>query len=213
MLPLSFTPLINDLVQTYGLWLVFAIIMLESMGVPMPGETALISASLYVGTTHHIGIVTVIGVAATAAILGDNLGYLVGRKLGLHLLQRYGRYIRLNPDRLKVGQYLYLQHGGKIVFFGRFIALLRAFSALLAGVNQMLWPKFLLMNALGGVCWAALIGGGAYLFGEQIRLVAVPAGLTMLAAVVVLTVIGVIFFRHHEQELEVRAREYFPDDL
>lgn len=203
--------IVQDLIQTYGLWLLFGLVMFESMGVPMPGETSLIAAALYAGTTHQFAIVWVVAIAAAAAIVGDNLGYLVGRTVGLPLLLRYGGYIRLNRARLKVGQYLFLRHGGKIVFFGRFVAFLRAFAALLAGANQMAWPHFLVMNALGGVCWASLIGSGAYLFGEQIKLVAGPLSIGLLIGVVVFGVIGIRFFRHHERELEERAERALPE--
>src|SRR6266478_8023707 len=156
--------------------------MLESMAVPMPGETALVTAALYAGSTHRIGILPVVIVAAAAAIVGDNIGYLIGRSIGLRLIVRYGRYVRLDEARLKVGQYLFLRHGGKIVFFGRFVAFLRAFAALLAGINRMSWPHFLMMNALGGLCWASLFGGAAYLFGAQVKRVTGPASLLLLLA-------------------------------
>jgi membrane protein DedA with SNARE-associated domain len=168
---------IQDLIQAYGLWMLFAVVMLESMGVPMPGETALVTAALYAGTTHQIGILPVVIVAAMAAVVGDNIGYLIGRSVGLRLLLRYGKYVRLDEARLMVGQYLFLRHGGKIVFFGRFVAFLRTFSALLAGANRMHSSHFLIMNALGGICWASLFGSGAYLFGEKIKLVAGPISL------------------------------------
>jgi membrane protein DedA with SNARE-associated domain len=196
---------IQGLIQTYGLWVVFAVVMFESIGVPLPGETALLSAALYAGATHEIGIFPVIAVAATAAIIGDNIGYLIGRSIGLRLLTRYGRYVRLDEARLKVGQYLFLRHGGKIVFFGRFIALLRTFAALLAGANRMAWPRFLVMNALGGVTWATLFGGGAYLFGEKIKLVAGPLGILFLACAVGLIIAGIVFLRRHEKELVEQA--------
>ena len=82
---------IQDLIQAYGLWVLFAVVMLESMGVPMPGETALVTAALYAGATHRIGILPVVIVAAAAAIVGDNIGYLIGRSIGLRLIVRYGR--------------------------------------------------------------------------------------------------------------------------
>ncbi|MBN8941097.1 MAG: DedA family protein [Rhizobiales bacterium] len=196
---------LQDLFQAYGLWVLFAVVMLESMGVPMPGETALLTAAVYAGSTHRIGILSVIMVAAMAAIVGDNFGYLVGRSIGLRLIVRYGRYVRLDEARLKVGQYLFLRHGGKIVFFGRFVAFLRAFAALLAGANRMPWPHFLLMNALGGITWATLFGGAAYFFGEKIKLVAGPAGLVILVCAIGLVVAGIVFLRRHEKELEERA--------
>ena len=197
---------IQTLIQAYGLWVLFAVVMLESMGVPLPGETALVTAALYAGTTHRIDILTVVFVAAMAAIVGDNLGYLIGRSIGLRLIMRYGKYVRLDQARLEVGQYLFMRHGGKIVFFGRFVAFLRVFAALLAGANRMRWWHFLVMNALGGICWATLFGGGAYLFGEKIKLVAGPLSLLLLAVAVGLVVAGILFFRRHEKELEERAR-------
>src|ERR1700719_1811112 len=139
---------IHDLIHAYGLWIVFVVIILESTGVPAPGETALISAALYAGSTHQLTIGSVVLVAATAAIIGDTFGYLIGRTIGLPLLVRHGKYIRLDQRRLKVGQYLFLRHGGKIVFFGRFVALLRTFAAVLAGANRMSLSHFLFMNAL-----------------------------------------------------------------
>ena len=201
---------IHDLIQTYGLWVLLGIVMLESMGMPMPGETALVTAALYSATTHQVSILSVVSAAAVAAIIGDNLGYLIGRTIGLRLIVRYGRYIGLCERRLKVGQYLFLRHGGKIVFFGRFVALLRTFAALLAGANLMRWPHFLLMNALGGVCWASVFGFGAYLLGEQIKQVAGPAGVLIFAGAVILVIAGVVFFRHHEKELEERAEAAIP---
>ena len=97
---------IQDLIQTYGLWVLFTLVTLESMGIPMPGETALVTTALYAGSRHQIGIALVVLVAATAAIIGDNIGYLIGRSIGIRLVARYGRYVRLNEPRLKVGQYL-----------------------------------------------------------------------------------------------------------
>ena len=87
---------VQNLIQTYGLWVLFGVVMFESLGVPMPGETALISAALYSGATHQVDIVSVVGVAALAAITGDNFGYLIGRSIGLRLIVRYGRYIGLD---------------------------------------------------------------------------------------------------------------------
>lgn len=211
-MPDFFSPaLLHHLIHTYGLWVLFAMVMAESMGVPMPGETALVSAALYAGATHGVDILHVIAVAAAAAIIGDNIGYLIGHTIGLRLITRYGRYIRLDEARLKVGQYLFLKHGGKIVFFGRFVALLRTFAAVLAGANRMSWTHFLLMNAAGGICWAALFGGGAYFFGERIKAVAGPVSLLLLVVALGAVVAGILFFRHHEKELELRARAALPD--
>ena len=103
----------------------------------MPGETVLVSAALYAGSTNRLAIASVILVAATAATVGGTIGYVVGRFIGIPLLLRYGRNVRFDERRLRLGQYLFLRHGGKIVFFGRFVALLRTFAAMLAGANRM----------------------------------------------------------------------------
>jgi membrane protein DedA with SNARE-associated domain len=203
----------HDLIQAYGLWALFIVVTLESMGVPMPGETALVTTALYAGSTHQIDIISVVLVAATGAIIGDNIGYLIGRSIQLRLLVRYGRYIRLDQARLKVGQYLFRRHGGKIVFFGRFVAFLRTFAAVLAGANRMPWPHFLLMNALGGLCWASIFGGGAYLFGEQITRVAGPVSFLLLVVAIGVVAAGIVFFRRHERELEQRAEAALPGPL
>ena len=204
---------IHELIQTFGLWILFIGIMLECMGVPVPGETVLVSAALYAGSTHELTIGAVVLVAAAAATAGGMIGYAIGRSIGLRLLVRYGKYVRLDERRLKVGQYLFLRHGGKIVFFGRFVALLRTFAAMLAGANRMNWPHFLFMNALGGICWALLFGGGAYLFGVQIKRVAGPVSLLLLLVAIGLVAAGIIFFRHHEKELERHAERAIPGPL
>ena len=197
---------LQHLIETYGLWIVFILITLESAGIPMPGETALVAASLYASSTGRLRIEEVVGVAAAAAIIGDNFGYMIGRGIGLPLLEKYGRRIGVTSDRLLVGRYLFHVHGGKIVFFGRFVALLRAFAAVLAGANRMRWPYFLVMNALGGICWASLFGFGAYFFGQQIKTVATPVAVALLIGAIILTILGTLFMRRHEKELLVVAR-------
>jgi len=200
----------QDLIQAYGLWVLFVVVMLESAGVPLPGETALVATAVYAGATHRFSVTLVVLVAATAAIIGDNFGYLIGRSIGVRFIMRYGRYVRLNQARLKVGQYLFIRHGGKIVFFGRFIAVLRTYSAILAGINLMNWPHFLLMNALGGACWASTFGLGAYLLGKNFTRIAGSIGLIFFIIAIVLVAAGMFFFRHHEKQLERRAAEALP---
>jgi membrane protein DedA with SNARE-associated domain len=179
--------------------------MLECIGIPIPGETALATTAIYAGSTHHFSVPLVVLIAAVAAILGDNVGYLIGRLVGIPLIIRYGRYVRLNEPRLKLGQYLFLQHGGKIVFFGRFIAVLRIYSALLAGVNLMPQLHFLIMNALGGVCWASLFGFGAYFFGHHFTRVASLVAFLFFIGAIILMAGAMYFFRTHEKKIAHRA--------
>ena len=145
---------LDHLLQHYGYGVIGLIVMLESMGAPLPGESLIIGTAIYCATTHRLDIVWVVITAIAGAIMGDNFGYLIGHSLGYRALARYGRHIGLNDQRLKLGRYLFRVHGGKVVFFGRFIAILRTFAALLAGANRMPWHSFLLWNALGGIGWA-----------------------------------------------------------
>ena len=199
-----------DLIQDYGLWMLAAVVMLECVGIPLPGETALLAAAVYAGSTHQLDIVSVVAVAATAAVVGGAAGYAIGRSAGISLIARYGRYVRLNEPRLKVGQYLFLRHGGTIVFLARFVPLLRTFAAMLAGANRMNWPHFLVMNAFGGIVWASLLGCAAYFFGDQVRSLAGPASLLLGAGAAVLLLAAYLFFRKHEKELELRAQTALP---
>src|ERR1700681_974806 len=108
---------VTHLSASYGYYAVFALIALESMGIPLPGETALIVAALYSGTTHHLNIVVLAVIAASAAIIGDNAGYWIGRTGGQRLAERYGRFVHLTRSKLKVGRYLFARHGVKVDFF------------------------------------------------------------------------------------------------
>ena len=175
------------------------------MGIPVPSETALLASAIYAGSTEKISIVSVVLVAAIAAIMGDNIGYFIGRWIGPHLVVRYGRYVRLTEARLKIGRYLFLRHGGKIVLIARLLPFLRTFTPLLAGINRMRWRCFFLMDAIAGFCWASLVGGVAYLFGEEVSRMTGPVRLLLLVVAVGFVIVGILFFRHHERELEQRA--------
>lgn len=199
---------VHQLMQNYGLWVLFGMVFLESAGLPLPGETALVTAALYAGTTHQFSLFEVVVVATAGAIIGDTLGYFIGRTLGMRLLVRYGKYVHLTERRLKIGEYLFLRHGGKIVFFGRFIALLRILAALLAGANRMPWPRFAIMNAAGGLGWATTFATAAYVFGDRMAAVERPIGIGLLAIAVVGIFIALLIYRRYENEIEKRAMEH-----
>lgn len=200
----------HELLATYGYWTVFAVIGLESMGLPLPGESALIAAALYAGTTHDLRLPLIILAASAGAILGDNAGYWIGREAGLRLLLRFGHWIRLDEGRIKLGQYLFLRRGGSIVFLGRFVALLRTFAALLAGASCMPWSRFLAYNAAGGICWATLYGGGSYLLGHAVRRIAGPLGWAALGVAAVAVLIGLHFLRRNAARLQAEAERALP---
>ena len=201
------------LLTTYGYWAVFLFVAIESTGIPFPGETMLLVAAVYSGTTHQLSIPLVIVAAASGAILGDNLGFWVGREGGFRLLRRYGRYIRLNERKLKLGLYLFRKHGGKVVFFGRFVAVLRAWAAFLAGTNRMPWPSFLLFNALGGIVWATAYGLGGYFLGESIHRLARPVGTITIVLAVLIILASLVFVWRRERQLEEKAEKALPGPL
>ncbi len=166
---------LHGYLATYGYLAIFVIVGMESAGIPMPGETVLVAAAILAGE-GKLHLWGVIGAAAAGAIVGDNCGYWVGREFGFPIVYRYGRYLRLDERRLKLGQYLFLRHGGKIVFFGRFVAVLRAFAAFLAGVNHFNWERFFFFNAAGGIVWATIFGVGRLLARASVRDYARPVG-------------------------------------
>ena len=197
----------DHLLGEYGYGVVFAVIGLEAMGAPLPGESLIIAAAIYAATTGRLGIVGVVGAAIAGAIMGDNFGYLIGRWAGFPLLRRYGRHVGLTDRRLTLGRYLFDRQGPKVVFFGRFIAILRTFAALLAGANRMDWRSFLLWNAVGGVVWATLYGTGAYLLGDLITRITGPLAIVLGGAGAVVVVVAVILLRRNESRLEDKAEQ------
>jgi membrane protein DedA with SNARE-associated domain len=203
---------IVHLVATYGLLAIAVIIALESMGLPLPGESVLALAALY-AAHHGQSIVAVVASAAAGAIVGDNVGYWIGREFGYRLLRSYGSRIGLSPGKIKLGQYLFLRHGAKVVFLGRFVAILRVLAAVLAGVNRMDWRRFLLANAAGAVLWASVVGFGAYFFGRAVTHVTGPVGVALAVVGLAAIVAAVLFVRAHEAELEAEAERALPGPL
>ena len=204
---------LHHLIAAHGYWAIAVIIGLESLGIPLPGESVLVLAALYAGTNHNLNIWGVIAAAATGAVIGDNIGYWLGREFGYRLLLRYGGYIGISDRRIKLGQYLFLRHGGKVVFFGRFVAVLRILAAFLAGVNRMNWRRFLLANAAGGILWAAVFGLGAFEFGKTLLQLTEPLALGLLLIASLMVILGLRFVRSHEAELAIEAEAALPGPL
>jgi membrane protein DedA with SNARE-associated domain len=207
------TSFVDTVLGRFGYAAVFGFIAIESLGIPLPGEIMLIAAALYAGTTHQLAIGVIIVVAALAAIVGNAIGFGLGHWGGYRLLVRYGRYIRLHEGRIKLARYLFRQHGGKVVFFGRFVAVLRTYAAFLAGTARMPWPRFLVFNVLGGVVWATGYGTGAYLAGSQIHRLSGPVDLALAGAAVLVVVALILVLRAKEKELTARAEEAMPGPL
>ena len=203
----------DHLVATYGYWAVFGVVALESVGIPLPGETALVAAAIYAGHTHKLSIWLIFVVAAAGAILGDNLGFWIGDKGGYPLLRKYGRYLRLDTPKIKVGRYVFDRYGGSVVFFGRFVSVLRTYAAFLAGTNRMPWRRFLVFNAAGGVAWSALYAFGAYAIGSSFRHLSGTLNLIFAAVAVVVLVVVLLLVRRKSGQLEARAEAAYPGPL
>ena len=185
---------IIDLPANVGYAAVFALIAVETMGIPVPGETALIGAAL-LAHDGQMSIVVLVALAAAAAIIGDNVGFAIGRKGGRRLFARPGPF---HGHRLKVlehGEPFFARHGPKAVFLGRWVSGLRIASAWLAGMNKMEWPTFLFWNALGGIAWAASIGLGVYFLGHVAEEVISTAG-PAAAVAGVLALVCFLVWRH-----------------
>jgi membrane protein DedA with SNARE-associated domain len=204
---------IKPLIAHHGYLAVFCIVAMESAGIPLPGETALVLASMFAGATGLLDIKLVIALAAAGAILGDNVGFWAGRRFGLPFLLRHGGRLGLTDDRIKLGQYLFDHHGAKIVFLGRFIALLRIFAAFLAGANRYSWGQFLFYNASGGVIWALVFGLGGYAFGDAFEHVAGPLGRIALGLAILGVAAGWWIIQTQEKKLIARAVAAYPGPL
>jgi membrane protein DedA with SNARE-associated domain len=204
---------ISHLIASYGYWAVFALVGLESLGIPLPGETALIIAGAYAGSTHNLSAWAIFAVASAAAIIGDNAGFWIGRKGGYRLARAYGSKIRLDEGKLKIARYLFDIYGPKVVFFGRFTALLRTYAAFLAGASRMSWRRFLPANAAGGIVWAGVYTIASYFAGDTLRRLSGTISV-VLTVVGVLAIVAVgLVIRRQMRRLAPRAEAAYPGPL
>ena len=190
----------SGLVNHYGLVALFVIVMLESGGVPLPGETALVAAGVF-ASRGKLDILAVVVVAAAAAIIGDNLGYWIGRTGGRGLLERSRLLNRWSDRVLPWAEEFFHRHGAKTIFIGRFFSVLRVTAAWMAGVSRMHWWRFFLWNAAGGICWAVLVGLVAYFAGEAVANAISHYGLIGGGALVALVLAGLAGFHFWRKRL------------
>jgi membrane protein DedA with SNARE-associated domain len=187
---------VSGFVHHYGLLALFLIVMLESAGVPLPGETALVAAGVF-ASRGELNIAAVIIAAAAAAIIGDNLGYWVGRTGWRSVLARW----TVTSRTLPWAEGFFERHGPKTIFIGRFFSILRVTAAWMAGVSRMRWWTFFLWNAAGGICWALLVGLVAYLFGQAAADAIAKYGLIGGASIVALALAGLVGFHFWRKRL------------
>jgi membrane protein DedA with SNARE-associated domain len=191
---------VGQLVETFGYPLLFAAVAAESSGVPVPGETGLITAAV-LASRGKMQIELVIPIAALAAIVGDNIGYQIGRHGGRWLLERPGRFQRQRQQSLELGEPFFEKHGPKAVFFGRFLLGLRVWASWLAGATRMRWRAFFFWNALGGICWATGIGLAAYFLGSAASNAIEIFGIYGLVAVIIAALGIYIAHRRHQRRM------------
>jgi membrane-associated protein len=194
---------IIDIPPNVGYAAVFALIAVETMGIPVPGETALIAAAL-LAHDGQLEIVPLVAVASAAAILGDNVGFAIGRHGGRRLFERPGPFHEHRLRVLEQGEPFFAKHGPKAVFLGRWVAGLRIASAWLAGMNKMSWPTFLFWNALGGIVWACATGFAVYALGDVAEKIFTVAGPVAAGLVVV----GLIAFFVWRRRRRARREQY-----
>ena len=173
----------------WGYFAVAGFLFLEDFGVPLPGETMLIAASLYAGA-GHLNVFLVAFIAFTAAVAGDNVGYAIGRFGGRELVERYGKWVFLTGDRLDRAEAFFERHGGKVVSVARFIEGLRQLNGIIAGTMEMHWARFLIFNAIGAALWVGVWTSVGYVAGDHVETVAnyfsyvaIGVGVVFLAAV------------------------------
>jgi membrane protein DedA with SNARE-associated domain len=196
---------ILSIAEDVGYPVLFALIAIETMGIPLPGETALFTAGI-LASRGHLSIETVIAIAAVAAIVGDNVGFAIGRRVGRRVLLADGPFLHHRSRVIELGEPFFERHGPKAVFLGRWVAGLRITSAWLAGVNRMSWPTFLFWNALGGIVWAASVGLLAYFLGRGAERVVQRAGLGAAIAIVVAGLAAYVVVRRRRAAARVRRR-------
>lgn len=204
---------LDALLASYGYGAVALFIFLESTGVPSPGETMLITAGAYAGATHRLEIVWVVVTAWLAAVVGDNVGFAIGREGGWRLVRGVARRFHVDDRTLKIGVYLFRCYGGRVVFFGRFVPLLRTWGALLAGVNRMPWRRFLVWNGTSALAWATLWGGLSYTFGSVLQAYAANIAFIAIGVAAVISAAVSIALARTRRELAAKADAALPGDL
>ncbi len=192
----------GHLIHVYGYVAVLLAPMVESTGIPFPGETMLILAAVYSAETGRLSLPVVILMAAIGAIVGDNFGYGIGYFFGRRLLERWGHFVGLDHRRLLLLDRFFARRGRLAVFVARFLSVLRTFGAILAGAGEMRWPTYLLFNALGGIAWATAYGVLGFELGKAYQHLSGTIGLIGVVLAVVVAVLAVVLLFLARKPLE-----------
>ena len=196
---------LHHLVHLYGYPVITAAIALECAGLLIPAETLFFTTAVYASTTGQLSVAAVIVAAALGAIVGSIAGFWIGRLLGSRVISRHGARVGLNHRRLALMHYLFAKHGGKVVFFGRFVTGLRSFTPLLAGASFMRWPVFLVWAVAGGIVWPLAHGLLAAALGRAAREVSAQLGIAIGVIAVVAVGVAIYFVKRNETRLTEAA--------
>ena len=182
--------------EHYGLWAIFFLVLVEDFGIPVPGETVIIAASIYAGS-GRLNVVAVGVVAFFAAVFGDNIGYGIGRFGGRRLVDRWGKYVFLTPERLDKAEEFFDRQGAKIITIARFIEGLRQANGIIAGITKMHWLRFIAYNALGAALWVGTWVSIGYFAGQHINTIySLITRYSLYVAIAAVVVIVALIVRH-----------------
>jgi membrane protein DedA with SNARE-associated domain len=199
-----------EFVSIYGVWVVAAFIALESVGIPLPAEAALIAAGFFAARTQGLDIWSLIAAAIVAAVFGEIVGFWIGRTFGHQLLTRYGGHLGFTEGRIRIGQWLFVRYGGRFVFIARFLPFLRNMAAVLAGTNSMSQYSFYCASGTAAVAWIIGYGLAAYSFGEAFANVASPAAIVLGVAAALIVFAAPVLILRYEGRLLAKAERALP---
>jgi len=201
----------DHLLREYGYGVITLALAIECAGLLFPGETIFFGSAVYASTTGHMSIVLIILAAIAGAIIGNLVGFAIGRVIGATLLCRYGWRVGLTERRMALGRYLFRKHGGKVIFFARFVSVLRSVGGVLAGATEMPFRAFIGWTVAGGVAWPCAHGLFAYLLGNTASRLSGRFQLVLAIAVITGVVLVLRFIKRNEmrlEELALRSERY-----
>ena len=196
---------LEHLLHQYGYIGIFVVIALENVGLPLPGETILVTSAIFAAETHELNVFAIIAVAIAACIAGSIGGFAIGRYGEQHFLHKWGPKVHVTERDLRLGQYLFRRYGAVVVFVARYVAVLRSLASLLAGAHRMDSRRFLIFTSLGAAAWAATYGFAAYALGRRLAELSARAAVPIVAVVMLLVIAGILFVHHNRGRLQREA--------
>jgi membrane protein DedA with SNARE-associated domain len=196
---------LEQLLHHYGYAAVFVVIALENVGLPVPGETILVTSAIFAAETHELNVFVIVAVAIAASVAGAVGGFAIGRWGENHFLHKYGPRVHITEADLRLGKYLFGRYGAGVVLVARYVAVLRSLASLLAGANRMDARRFVIFTSLGAAAWAATYGFGAYALGRRLAELSASAAIPVVAVVAALVIAALWFVHHNRSRLQREA--------